>query len=205
VSNKHDVVAIDINKEVCETIYAETGAMTVNGSATDINILDEAGAKKADVIICLMRSDADNIACALLSKSLGIPQIIGRLRKPQYQKAYKLAGVTVVRAADLLLNQILMEVEQPKVKRVMLIADGNAGIYSVKIPESGKVDGLSVNEVGKNKDFPKECVFMGIYKEDEGDFSIPRGNHIFEAGDTVYLISKSQYIKEATDFLRRTK
>ena len=205
LNNKHDVVAIDIKREVCELIYAETGAMTVHGSATDIKILEEAGARKADVLICAMKSDADNLAAGLLGKSLGIPRIIGRLRQPQYYEAYKLAGITIVREAQLLLNQILMEVEQPKVKKIMLIASGKAGIYSVEIPAKSRAVGITVNDITKHKDFSKECVFMGVYKEDTGKFIIPRGRYVFAEGDNVYLISKSRDIKQATDFLTKMK
>ena len=79
--------------------------MTIHGSATDIQILEEAGAEKADVIACLMQYDADNLSCALLAKSLGEPRVIARLRDPRYGHAYKLAGIDhIVRAADLLFN-----------------------------------------------------------------------------------------------------
>ena len=71
VANKHDVVVIDVNREVCEAVYAETGAMTIHGSGTDVRILEKAGAKQAHVMLCLVRNDADNIAIAILSKSLG--------------------------------------------------------------------------------------------------------------------------------------
>ena len=80
VENKHDVVVIDRDSGVCESIYSDTGAIAICGNATDINILEKAGAHKADSILCLMRLSADNIACALLAKSLKIPNIIARLR-----------------------------------------------------------------------------------------------------------------------------
>ena len=45
VANKHDVVVIDMDREACEAVYSETGAMTIHGSATDIRILEKAGRK----------------------------------------------------------------------------------------------------------------------------------------------------------------
>lgn len=51
VGKKHDVVAIDEDQRVCETIYSETGAMTINGSATSLRTLKRAGADKADAVI----------------------------------------------------------------------------------------------------------------------------------------------------------
>ena len=107
VAKNHNVVAIDRDEQVCESIYAETGAMTINGSATELRILRRAGAEKADAIICLMHHEADNIACALLAKSLGIPHIVARLIDDAYEQAYTLSGISIiVRSVDLLINQI---------------------------------------------------------------------------------------------------
>ncbi len=201
VENKHDVVVIDRNRDTCEAIYAETGAMTINGSATDIHVLKEAGAEKAEVIICLMQ-DADNLACALLSRSLGVPRIIARLRDPHYEQAYQQAGVTtIVNVAGLLLNQVMMEIEQPTIKRIMTLGGEKAGIYVVKIPEKARSVGRKIMEITGQPDFPKECVFMGIYREEEENFLIPRGDYTIQGEDTVFLISKPQYIKWAADLL----
>jgi Trk K+ transport system NAD-binding subunit len=46
---------------------------------------------------------------------------------------------------------------------------------------------------------------VGIFKEDKGDFLIPRGNHRIEEEDTIFLVTKSQFIKEATDLLTALK
>jgi len=206
VKNKHDVVVIDVDREVCENIYGETGAMTIHGSATHIQDLEQAGALKADAILCLMQSDADNIACSLLSKSLGISRIIARMRNPRYEHAYKLAGVTVVvRVANLLLNQIMMEVEQPEVRKIMILGGGKAEIYAVEVPRQARSVGTAIKDITQEKDFPAECLFMGIYREEEGEFLIPRGNYVIKEADTVFLVSKSQFIKQATDLLTRVK
>lgn len=206
VESKHDVVVVDKDPQVCEAIYAETGALTINGNATDIHILDKAGAIKADVILCLMREAADNIACALLAKSLGIPRIVARLRNPRYAEAYVLAGVTsIVRMSDLLVNQIIMEVEQPKVRKVTTLGGGKAQVYAVKVPKGAQSIGMKIKEITDKRIFPKDVVFVGIYREDGEDFLIPRGSNMIEEGDTVFLISKSQHMKQATDFLTKTR
>ncbi|KYK37006.1 MAG: TrkA family potassium uptake protein [Theionarchaea archaeon] len=205
VKNGHDVVVIDRNRDACEAIYAETGAMTVNGSATDIHTLEEAGALKAGVILCLM-PDSDNLACALLSKSLGIPRIIARLRDPHYEQAYQRAGVTtIVNVASFLINQIMTEVEQPKVKKIMTLGGEKAEIYAVKIPERARSAGMKIKEITGESKFPQECVFMGIYREEEENFLIPRGDYALKENDTVFLISKPQYIHEATNILIKVK
>ena len=202
--NKHDVVVIDKDPDVCESIYADTGALTINGNATDIHILEKAGARKADVILCLMHQSADNIACALLARSLGIPRIVSRLRNPRYEEAYKLAGVTsIVRMADLLVNQIIMEIEQPKVRKIMTLGGGKAEIYAAKVPKGAKIAGMTIKEVAQKKNFPSECLFVGLYKEEKGEFLIPRGSHVVDEGDMVFLLSRSKFIKKATDLITK--
>ncbi len=205
VQNKHNVVVIDLDRDVCETIYAETGAMTIHGNATRIKVLEEAGVKRADTLLCLMRNDADNISCALLAKSLGIENIIVRLRKPQYEQAYKIAGVnSIVDISELLLDRIIIEVEKPKVRKVFTVGVGKASVYAVHIPEDGKVVGKKIYEIAQDNNFPDECVFMGIFRKDEEEIMIPRGNHVLKANDLVFIFSKSQLIKVATDYLTKT-
>lgn len=207
LQNGHDVVVIDKNAEICEIVYAETGALTIHGNATDLRILRQAGADKADAISCLMYSSADNIACSLLAKSLGIPRVVSRLRQPTYEEAYRLAGVnSIVRMADLLINQIIVEIEQPEIRKVTSIGGGKADIYTVKIPEKSRAIGMSVKDIGQSSKFPEECVIMGIYRVEKDEFFIPRGNNIILQGDDLFLVSKSQHMKAATDFLiRKTK
>jgi trk system potassium uptake protein TrkA len=206
VANRHGVVVIDIDRDVCETVYAETGAMAIHGSATDIRILEKAGTAKADAILCLIRSEGDNLATVVLAKSLGVPNIIALLRKPQYQQAYESAGATaIIRMADLLLNQIIMEIEQPKVKKIMSLGGGKAEVYAIKIPDRARSIGMTVAEIAKHQKFPKECVFVGMYNEDVDDFIIPRGEHIIQENETVCLVSNSQHIKQVADFLTRNR
>ena len=205
VAKKHDVVVIDVDREVCEEVYAETGAMTIHGSATDIRTLEKAGTQNSDVVLCLVRHDSDNIAISILAKSLGVRSIIALLRKPEYEPAYKSAGVTtIISLTDLLLHQLIMEIEQPNVKSIMPLGGGKAEIYAVEIPPEAKSVGMTVREITEQGGFPEECVFVGIYHKDSDVFCIPRGDHDLKEWDTVFLVSNSLYIKPATDFLTGT-
>jgi len=202
VKNKHDVIVIDKDIEVCEKVFEETGAITINGNAIDLNTLKQAGAEKADAIVCLMHSSADNMACALLVKGMGIPNIIARMRDPQYEEAYKSAGVTtIVRIADLLINQIMIEIERPEVRKIITLGGGKADIYQIRIPENAKSISMTIREITENKGFPDECVFVGIYREESEEFFIPRGNHKIHEHDNIFLSAKHENIKKVADFL----
>ena len=65
--------------------------------------------------------------------------------------------------------------------------------------------GMKITEIAQKRNFPKECLFIGIYREESGEFLIPRGSSSLREGDTVFLLTKSQFIKRATEFLARTQ
>ena len=71
IENRHDVVVIDKDKDVCDRIYAETGVVAIHGNVSQVETLKEANIQKADVVAATTGSDADNLACAILAKSFG--------------------------------------------------------------------------------------------------------------------------------------
>jgi trk system potassium uptake protein len=206
VDNKHNVVVIDQDASICQTVHAETGALALCGNATDLSVLEKAGAGNADILLCLTRLDSDNISCALLGRSLGIPRLIARLHNPRYEDSYKIAGITtIVRVADLLINQIMIEIEQPRVRSIMTLGKGKAEIFAIRIPGDAKSIGVKIKEITQNKKFPGECVFMGIYKEKSDEFFIPRGDHVISADDTLFLIVRKEYIQTVVHLLTQKK
>jgi trk system potassium uptake protein TrkA len=202
VDNKHDVIVIDQDKEVCDRLYAETGVVAIHGNISQIETLREANADKAEVLVATTGSDTANLACAILAKSLGVPNVIARMRNPAYESAYKLVGVTsVVHVTDLMVNQIIIEVEQPKVRRVLSVGGGMAAIYSVVIPTGARVAGMTVESIAKHPKFPPTCVFVAVYNRDKDELAIPRGQQLILQGDELLLISPAEDITKVTDFL----
>ena len=98
-----------------------------------------------------------------------------------------------------------MEIEQPKIRKIVTLGGGRADIYAVKIPPGARAIGMTVKDIAQSKDFPEQCVFVGNYDEDKQTFQIPRGANMLQEGDVVFLVSNSQHIKQAAVYLARTK
>ena len=202
LDNKHDVVLIEQNKTICDKLYAESGVVAISGGATSIEALSEAGIKKADVLVAATGSDADNLACAILAKSFEVPRIIVRMRHPAYKNAYQVAGVdAIIRVTDLMVNQMIMEIENPEVRRITSIGGGKADIFVVVVPDGAKVAGKSIKDIVENRHFPPQCVFIAIYNQNTEELSIPRGKQVVNEGDELFLVSTAENIKKAVDFL----
>ncbi len=202
LEKRHDVVIVDTSREVCNKLYAETGVVAICGKATKIDVLKEAGVEKADVVVVATPDDADNLASVILAKSLNVPRIIVRMRDPEYENAYKVAGVhKIVRVTDLMVNQMMMEVDDPKVRRITTIGGGRANIFMVIVPKGGQAAGKTVKEIAGDENFPSQCVFIAIYGEEKSELSIPRGEQVIREGDELFLISTAENIRKVADFL----
>jgi len=201
VAAKHDVVVIERERHVCEHIYAKIGAVSVNGNATDIDMLEDAGIARADVAVALTRTDADNLSFTVLAKNFGVPRVFARMRNAKYESAYRAVGVeSVVNVVALSSNRLLLEIEQPEIKQVAMLAGGRAAVVLAKIPEHSPADGKTVADVAQNPAFPEKCVITGILHGEPEVFVIPRGNVVLNSGDSVFLAAHPDAVRQAADF-----
>jgi trk system potassium uptake protein TrkA len=206
VESNFDVVLIERDKQLCEKIFAETGAIVINGSASDMSVLEEAKIAKADIFVVATPSDADNLASTIMAKSFDVPEVIVRMHNPSYERAYHLAGAnTILRVTDLLVNKMLLEIEKPDVQRVTTIGGGKADIFRMVVPEGAQVAGKSIREIGASRKFPSECRFIAVYSQENGEVQISRADHVINEGDELFIISRVDGIKAASDFISDTR
>ena len=202
IERRHDVVVIEKDKERCKQLYADLGVVAVNGSATDINSLKEAGIEKADVAIGALYLDNRNLTFAILAHSFGVPKIMVKMRVPEYMEAYKIAGVTTVcNMIDLFKTTILNELENPKVRIVTQLERSNALLVMIKYPETEDSDGITIAELSQRGAFAKNCVFAGIMKEKTDRIIMPRGNDRIHPGDKIFLVTDRKRISKISTFL----
>ncbi len=189
--DKHDVVVVDIDEARCRDIYAELGVLTVQGSATDVGALLQAGIDRADVAVALMRSDADNITFMLLAKQYKVTQSIARMRDSRYRDAYDLAGATyIISELDLYLHELVLAVERPKARRIAEISGGEAEMLAIQVPEGATAVGMTVEELAGQPKFPSSGVIAGILDKDRR-LTIPRGNAVIPGDSEVLVVVKA--------------
>ncbi|GAB6100224.1 TrkA family potassium uptake protein [Halanaerocella petrolearia] len=201
---KHDVVVIDLDQEVCERIYSEYGAVSIQGNATNINILKEAGIEQADIVVGVMRNDADNLSFSLLAKNFGIEKIMVRMRDPEYKSAYQLAGATTIAGVvDMMVDEFVLDIEQPDIRKVVSLGGGKAEVSILTIPEKTWSHGRSISEIAQHRDFPQQVLIGGIFDQDQDKLLVPHGDTVIKGSNQVFLVGARANIKEAADLLTK--
>lgn len=206
MDKKHHLVLIDKDKEVCEAIYSSYGVLTICGSATRIDILEEAGISRGHVAVGVMRNDADNLAFSLLARNFGVEQIMVRMRDPAYESAYQMAGATTIAGIiDLLVYRFVVEIEQPEIEKVVSLKEGRAEISIVTLPARAQCSGMAVSEIVSQENFPKECVIAGIFDEEKNKLIIPRGDQRIYGNNRIFLVASRENIEKAANYLTNCK
>lgn len=204
--DKHDVVVIDLDKDICERIYSRYGAISVQGNATKINVLKDAGISQADVAVGVMRNDADNLAFTVLAKNFGVEKILVRMREPEYENAYHMAGATNVGAVmDLLAERFVVDIEEPRIRKVASLGGGKAEVSIITIPDDSPRAGQSIADIVSSKEFPTECVIAGIYDTEKDRLIIPRGKREINVGNQVFLVATNENMIKAANYLMGEK
>jgi trk system potassium uptake protein TrkA len=201
-ASKHDVVVIEERAEVCEYIYERLGVVAIKGSATEISTLKEAGVEKADVAVASMRSDADNLSLTVIANSFGVPRIYARMRDPSYKPVYERAGATdTLDVVELSATPLVYEIEEPEVSIVYTFRGGKGAIAIFKIPEKSAITEKTVAQIASDDRFPSDCLINGIFRKEEDEFCVPRGNRKIYGGDEVFITASLESIGKAAKFL----
>ena len=199
---KDDVVIIEKDREQCEQLYAETGMVTINGSATDIGTMKEAGIEKAQVAIGALYQDSDNLTFALLAHSFQVPRIMVKMRNPTYQEAFELAGATTIcNMNHLFQNKIMMELENPNIRIITHLGGPETQLIMIRYPATGDADGITVQDLSSQHVFAKNCVFAGIMQEKSDKIIMPRGHDKVFPDDRLFLVVEQALIPEISAYL----
>jgi trk system potassium uptake protein TrkA len=103
----HQVVVIDKERSVLERADPPRGVDFLYGNAIDVDLLREAGADTADVMLALTRDENTNLMIAQIARAVfNIPKVIAVVYDPQREAYFHEAGIETlaitVAGADLL-------------------------------------------------------------------------------------------------------
>ena len=205
VAQGHETAVIDASREVTERIFNEQGVVVFTGSATDMDVLERAGIKRADVAVAMMGRDADNLAFCLLSRYYGVPRVLARMLNPQYEVPYRLVGATKVHSeSDIIVNSFLTSVEYPAIGSLMQVGRGDIVAFDVRIPPGSPVAGLKVSEIVRREGFPRNTVFIAVESQ-SGEVEVTEGRTVIAAGANVIMAAHRPDLPQVIRFLTATE
>ena len=87
VRESHDVTIVDLKEAALRRAADMLDIMAVQGNGVSANVLREAGADSADLVVATTNSDEVNMVCSLVAKNLGAKYTIARIRLLRFPSA----------------------------------------------------------------------------------------------------------------------
>jgi len=153
-----------------------------------------------------MDTDSNNLSFTLLAKNFGVKKILVRMRNPEYKNAYEMAGATNVGAVnEMLVDNFIIDIEEPSIRKVISIGEGNAEVSIVTLNENFVRSGHTVSQIVNSEGFPTDCVIAGIFDQDSRKLRIPKGDTKIYKNDQIFLVATRENMEKAADFLLNKK
>ena len=193
LSEGHEVLIIEKNATLCETINEEMGNVCIRGDGCEAATLTDVGTERADMLVAVTGDDEDNlVACQVAKYKFNVARTVTRIRNPQNEKIFKKLGVDViVSTTDIILEAIEKEVPTHPLTHLLTLSDKGLGIVEVRIPPTSAAIGKLIKEIS----LPAGTKFALIIPRDRKP-RIPNPNTTIREGDQVIALTTPELEEE---------
>ena len=193
VKEGHDVTIIDNNEARISEASATYDVTAVMGSSADIDVLRQAGAEHADMLIAVTPMDEGNMLCCYAAKKLGTSYTAARVRNPEYTEFMNLMKADMnlsltINPEYAVAKKISRILKFPTASKVDSFCDGRVEIAELTVSESSPICNLSLLDLREK--FNIKLLVCGVKREDE--VYIPSGNFVIREGDTVCVTASDE-------------
>jgi len=193
----HEVLTIEKNATVCETVNEELGGVYFRGDGCEAATLAEVGTGRADMLIAVTGDDEDNLVASQVAKhKFNVPRTIARIRNPKNETIFKKLGIDVtVSSTNIILEHIEEEVPTHPLIHLLAIDDSGEEIVEIRIPPESTTIGKSVRQLSLP---PGSKLVLFIRKR--GKNRVPTLNTVIRAEDRIIALTTH----ESEEALRTT-
>ncbi len=205
----NDITVVDQDAALLQVLQDKLDLRTIQGYAAHPDVLAQAGADDAEMLIAVTNNDETNmVACQVAWTLFHTPRKIARVRAPEYNKHPELFNQRAL-PIDVLISpeQLVTEYIQrlltyPGALQVLDFASGLVQLVAVRAYEDGPLVGQELRELNQHL-HGREARVAAIYRE--GRAIEPKADTIIEENDEVFFIAASECIPAVMKELRRAE
>ncbi len=201
VRENHDIIIIDTDPRIAEEIGNELDVFCITGDAASYEVLTEAGAQDADLMISMTESDEKNLLICLISKKLGVKNTIARVRNPIYANSISLIkedlGLSMFINPEMsAAREISRILRCPAATKIEPFAKGRVEMFTCAIKPDSILDGIVIKDIASA--VKCRAFICGVKRGSE--VHIPTGAFQLKAGDIISFIAN---YKDSNTFFKR--
>jgi trk system potassium uptake protein TrkA len=185
----HEVTIIENDPDTHEIVSHQMDCPVVLGDGSATQVLEQAGASRANLLCAVTNHDQDNlIACQVAKYRFGIAKTIARVKNPKNETVMRRLGVdTTVSSTAIISSVIENELPTIPVRTLANLTSCGAGIMEYYVASSSPVLGREARSIA----LPARCSMIGVVR---GGRTVTCFDSVaIENGDViVVLVSQEQ-------------
>lgn len=196
-SENHDIVLMDQNRERFRQDVSSFDIMTLEGSASSLKALSEAGVKNTDLFIAVTPEESTNITSCMLASYLGAKKTFARIDNYEYllpknAEVFHKLGVHAMFYPEMLAaKEIVSAIRHPWARLWFDICGGEMVVAGVKVRENADIVNKHLHELtADSKRFHVVAIKRG------NSTIIPNGSSQVLANDLVFFAVTKEYVNE---------
>lgn len=188
IDGRNLVQIIEQDRTRCAELANTLDIEVICGDGTEIDVLENAGIRDADIFIAITDNDADNLVAAQLAKKyFGAKKVLARANDPRNVETMRILGVDhAVSSTEILANLIEQEARPTDVQLLASLNRGRAQISSFILPQNSALHGKSLNDLSGS--IPRGVLLVSVVRAEK--LIIPRGDTVLQRGDEVIAVSE---------------
>jgi trk system potassium uptake protein len=199
VSEQNDITVIDQDPARLRLLEEKLDLRGVVGNGIQPSVLQEAGARDADMVIaCAAADEANLVVCKVAHAVFNVPTTIARLRSPEFVEGDELLGKSgfavdnVICPEASVTRYIHQLISYPEALQVLEFADGRASLIVVRATAGSALVNHTIAEFRDR--FPQaEMRVVAIYRQDTEIEATPSTRIL--AGDEVFVLADTHKIR----------
>jgi trk system potassium uptake protein len=194
----HDIVLVDPDEHKLKVLGSNLDLLTLEGSATSLELLTTAGANRCDLFIAVTQTEEINITASVLAKRLGAKKTIARIDNQEYlakENRDFFAGLgidSMIYPEKMAAKEVISMLRQTGFTDLVDFSGGKLSLLAIKIDNNSPIINKSLAEL--SKDIYK-LDFRAVAITRDTKTLIPKITDTFKANDTIYLIANQSGIK----------
>jgi trk system potassium uptake protein len=190
LDQKFNVCLVEHRRDVLAQLHQELPTEVVyEDNPMDLQVLEHAGIREANVVVACTSSDADNVVLCYLARMLyQVPRTIGRINNPKHAWLFteQMNVDVALNESSILAHLIEEEMSLGDMMTLMKLRRGQYSLVEVVIPPGAKAAGKAIKDIP----FSENCVIATIFRK--GETILPRGATVLEIGDEVLAITDAE-------------
>jgi trk system potassium uptake protein TrkA len=192
LAQDHEVIVIEKNPKKAQLManLLETD-VTMVGDGCDPLVMEQAGLKRADIVVADTGDDEDNLVVCLIAKKHSRARCIARVNNPKnklvFESIDRETPITLISSTEVILDAINQHVGSQDYSIITKLKDGDLELVKLKIPPDSPAAGKRVVDLG----LPRTSIVVAVDRKGE-DLLIPNGDTTLRTGDAVILMVKKE-------------